>query len=154
MIGAALADGPCAGMSLMRAPRIDDPLLVADAGVPRLVQRVPGAATSIDDDAMHMFGRRRSAVRAGQQKRGVDQSLLEHGLCGARARVPTQAVRVSSSRSARQRQRLPVARGRLRARTLVLMFLFFARSARPLGAQTQPLVARLQMEPAVRTFYE
>ena len=38
--------------------------------------------------------------------------------------------------------------------TLVLGFLFFARSARPLLRRTQPLLRRFRLEPPIRHFYE
>ena len=38
--------------------------------------------------------------------------------------------------------------------TLILMFLFFARSARPLLARTQPLLARFRIDRPMRAFYD
>jgi uncharacterized protein (TIRG00374 family) len=44
--------------------------------------------------------------------------------------------------------------GALVAGTILLLFLFFSRAARPLLARTQPVLARVRLDRALRSFYE
>ena len=107
--------------------------------------------TSIGGDAMRVFETaKRHPGRTGDVTSII---LLERGLGGAGDRSARRDRLRARDRDVR-RERVPVARGGVRPRTLLLIFLFFARSARPLLARTRPLLVRLRVDRPMRALYD
>jgi uncharacterized protein (TIRG00374 family) len=107
--------------------------------------------TSIGGDAMRVFETsRRHPGRTGSVTAIV---LLERGLGGA-ATVLLGAVGFVLALGVYDVGAYLWIEGLFVVGTLVLVFLFFARSARPLLARTQPLLRRLRVDRPLRALYD
>ena len=139
--GAPLAVAACA------AQRMEERFCVADPRLLRLVRRKPGAA--------HVDRRRRDArLRDGAAAPGRDGDvtaiiLLERGLGGA-GTVLLGAIGFLLALGTYDVSAYLWLEGAFVLGTIVLMFLFFARSARPLLARTSRSCALPRRPPAPR----
>jgi glycosyltransferase 2 family protein len=107
--------------------------------------------TSIGGDAMRVYETsRRHPGRTGDITAIV---LLERGLGGA-ATVLLGAIGFLLALGTYDVGAYLWIEGLFVFGTLVLMFLFFARSARPLLARTQPLLRKLRVDKPMRAFYD
>ena len=107
--------------------------------------------TSIGGDAVRIVETARR--HGGRTAVATGTVVLERGLGGA-ATVLLGAVGFLLVDRSVRRERVPLARGRVRVRHVVLSFLFFARSARPLLRRTEPLLERLRLAGMLRSFYD
>ena len=125
---------------------------LADAGVLRLVHREPGAADV--DRRRRDAGRTRPRGGTRAAPATSRRSSCSNAASAARARC-CSARSASCSRSATTTS-APTSgsRGSFVLGTLVLIFLFFARSARPLLARLRPLLRRLRVERPLRALYD
>ncbi len=107
--------------------------------------------TSIGGDAMRVYETsRRHPGRTGDVTAII---LLERGLGGA-GTVLLGAVGFVLALGAYDVGAYLWIEGLFVLGTLVLVFLFFARTARPLLARTQPLLRRLRVDRPLRAFYD
>ena len=136
---------------LMRAQRMDDRFAWLTRAY--LVSYTAGQVlpTSIGGDAMRVYETaRRHPGRTGDITAIV---LLERGLGGA-GTVLLGAIGFVMALGTYDVGAYLWLEGAFVFGTIALLFLFFARSARPLLARTQPLLRRLRVDRPLRAFYD
>ena len=136
---------------LMRAQRMDDHFwwLTRAYFVSYSASQV--LPTSIGGDAMRVFETaKRHPGRTGDVTSII---LLERGLGGA-GTVLLGAIGFVLALGTYDVSAYLWLEGAFVLGTLILIFLFFARSARPLLARTQPLLARFRIDRPMRAFYD
>ena len=137
---------------LMRAQGMDDTFCVAHPRVLRLVHGEPGAA---DLDRRRRDARLRD-VAAPRRPDGATSRRSSCSSAASAARARSCSARSASSSRSAPTTSTPTSGSRARsssARSL-LIFLFFARSARPLLKRARPLLRRFRVERPLRAFYD